>query len=148
MKKKKMMLIVIGTITMFLGIVIFVFYKTYLTKDFRKLQTTAWIRMREKYETTKDVEFPGDPLPSSSIIFYKDRLNVCNVSEDEDNNDGMDCTDYDYSWKEGEITVKVKEGKKKKKIVYTYFFNEDSELVLTYSGDGFDYRFYYAEAVG
>ena len=57
------------------------------------------------------------------------------------------CERYDYEWKKGKLII-YKDSKDKKGEKYTYLFNEDKQLVLTYNGDGFEYTSYYNEGIG
>ena len=91
-------------------------------------------------------------------MFFKDKATICNYQDNTSNSEIIDdvedsqpdCGDYEYSWEKGKITIYVypEDVVGSIGIVYTYIFNENDELVLTYSGDGFDYKFYYQAAIG
>lgn len=159
-----MIFIVIGIILLFLIVVSIVTYISFRDKDYKKLRSTSWTRMRDAYESTKLVKFPGDPMPNHSMIFYKEKVSVCIYTDDDYNNNNDDkeleeeleeeeieeeetnddCVEYEYIRKNNKVIIN-KDGKK---ITYKFELISDNELKLTYSGDGFDYMFYYKAALG
>lgn len=143
---------VISIIILFLGTVFVLNELSQVKALHNQFMSTIWIKNRDEYQSTKHVEFTGEPIPHTSVYVKQASVEFCNqIEESKPNenghiflNDGADCKDYNYSLKGDKLIVFVD----KKKVTYNFKFNADNELVLTYSGDGFEFINYYSGAVG
>lgn len=152
MKKKTKYIILIAIVTViivYVGLVLILSSLVDKKHVLDKFRSTSWNWVRDEFNSTKIVEYKGQIIPNTSITFYDKTVMFCNYDENNENfnNDYVDnyCKEYEFSFDKTTITVFADD---KSKVIYSYQFNDNNELVLTYNGDGFQLVDYYSIVSG
>ena len=152
MKKKNfLIMIVIFIIVSFIIVTLVLKKLEYDRKIIGDLIYNSWNKYKDEYNTTKIIKDYVDPIPNDTILFGEKTVEFCVFYEfqegeklEDDDTGKYVCTKYDYSVTAKKLIVIV-EGEE---VVYDYDFDENDQLILTLSGDGYVHNYYYNKNAG
>lgn len=133
MKKKIFSILVVFLILFSLVIVILLL--TNRNSNDNIFMNSYWDKRKDEYNTTKIIKEYVDPIPNDAIEFKKRTARFCLIIKNKRKN----CRRYYYSVTDKNLIVNVGF----KKVIYDYKFDENNQLVLLLSGDGYTHNYYY-----